>query len=108
VVILNNKTGEELVRRADTLLIFVGYKAELGAIKDWGLELSERGILVNGNMKTNLPNVYAAGDVATPRDSVKLNLIATGYAQAAIAVNNIKRSMDPLAATYLHSSNLRI
>jgi len=108
VVIFNNKTGEETVRRVDTLLIFIGYKADLGAIAGWGLELSNRGILVNGNMQTNLPNVYAAGDVATPRDSVKLNLIATGFAQGAIAVNNIKRSLDPLAATYLHSSGLRI
>ena len=102
--IMNNQTKEQIEIPVDAVLLFLGYRAELGPIKDWGLELEGRSIVVNGRMETNLPRIYAAGDIITQPDAAKLNLIATGFSQAAIAVNLAKKSLDPTAPTFEHSS----
>lgn len=105
--IFNNRTKEELYLPVEAVIISIGHKADLGPIKDWGLEVDKRFIVVNGNMETNVPGVYAAGDVAAPTNSVKLNLIATGFAQATIAVNCAKKFIDPQADVYPgHSSEM--
>ncbi len=107
--IFHNKTGEEETIPVDAVLLFLGYKADMGPIKDWGLEVDNRHILVNGRMETNLPGVYAAGDIAKDTHSVYLNLIATGFAQATIAVNCAKAYIDPKARVFPgHSSEKRL
>jgi thioredoxin reductase (NADPH) len=107
--VFNNRTKEELRLPADAVLINIGFKADLGPIKEWGLETDRRAVIVNGNMETNLPGVYAAGDIAQPTTSVKLNLIATGYAQATIAVNVAKTYIDPKADVFPgHSSEMQL
>jgi ferredoxin/flavodoxin---NADP+ reductase len=104
-VIFDNKTMKEERIDVDCILINIGFKANLGPIANWGLAMENRAIKVNGKMETNLPGVYAAGDIATQQDSVKLNLIATGYAEAVIAVNVSKRFVDPKAQLFPgHSS----
>jgi thioredoxin reductase (NADPH) len=56
-------------------------------------------------METNLPQVYAAGDI-THFDG-KLKLIATGVGEAAIAVNGAKHAIDPSARMQpAHSTSL--
>lgn len=94
-VIFNNKTKEETTIPCDALLINVGFKADLGPIKDWGLEIDGRFIRVNGRMETNLPGIYCAGDLANNPNSVKLNLIVMGYAEAALAVNVAANYINP-------------
>jgi thioredoxin reductase (NADPH) len=60
-------------------------------------------------METNLPGVYAAGDISTQPDSVTLNLIATGFAHAAIAVNCAKNYLDPDSKVFPgHSSEMKL
>jgi len=109
VTIFANQTGEEETLPVDAVLINIGFKADIGPIADWGLELSKRAIKVNGMMETNLPGVYAAGDIADPVGSVHLKLIATGFAQAAIAVNCAKHYIDPKSRVFPgHSSGLRL
>ena len=67
--------------------------------------MENRAIKTNGHMETNIQGVYAAGDIASPADSVKLNLIVTGFAQAALAVNLAKKYIDPKAQLFPgHSS----
>ena len=67
--------------------------------------MENRAIKINGHMETNVPGVFAAGDIAFPEGSVKLNLIATGFAQAALAVNVAKTYVDPKAVLFPgHSS----
>ena len=67
--------------------------------------MENRSIKVNGKMETNIPGVFAAGDIATQSDSVKLNLIATGFAQSALAINIAKKFVDPSAQLFPgHSS----
>lgn len=103
--IFSSKAGEEQTLDVDAVLINIGFKADLGPIKEWGLELDKRYVVVDSLMRTNIPGVHAAGDLASPRDSVPLNLIATGFAQAVLAVNVAKNYIDPKARIFPgHSS----
>ena len=103
-IICDNRTKEETTLPVSSILIFVGYKANLGAIKNWGLKIDGRHIKVDAKMRTNLPGVFAAGDLSSQYDGVKLNLIAMGFAEAAIAVSQAKKILDPLAPTFEHST----
>jgi ferredoxin/flavodoxin---NADP+ reductase len=108
-VIFNNKTGEEEVLSVDIILLNLGFKADLGIIGEWGLELNKRSIVVNNMMATNLPGVFAVGDIAEPTGRVQLHLIIVGFAQAAIAVNAAKNYIDPKSRIFPgHSSELRL
>lgn len=57
--------GEQKVREADTVLVAVGRAANVEALnlQDIGIEYSPKGISVNENMQTNIPHIYAIGDV---------------------------------------------
>ncbi len=104
-VIYDNRTLKEELIDVDCILVNIGFKANLGPIATWGLEMENRAIKINGKMETNIPGVFAAGDVAMPNEGVKLNLIATGFAQAAIAVNVAKKFVEPKAQLFPgHSS----
>ncbi len=107
-VIFDNKTQAETTLNVDAVLVNIGFRADLGPIKDWGLQIDGREIRANGKMETNIPGVYVAGDIAGPQDGVKLNLIATGYAQAALAVNVAKAFVDPNSKIFPgHSSEMK-
>jgi len=107
-VIFDNRTKAEETLEVDAILVNIGFRADLGPIKDWGLQIDGREIRVNGKMETNIPGVYVAGDIAGPLDGVKLNLIATGYAQAALAVNVAKAYVDPNSKIFPgHSSEMK-
>jgi thioredoxin reductase len=110
VTIFNNKTGEEEDLEIDAVLLSLGFKASLGPMEGWGLILADqRHIAVDGFMETNLPGVFAAGDIASVEGSEPLNLIVTGFAQGAIAANAAKRSIDPKSRLFPgHSSELRL
>ncbi|MCK5438349.1 MAG: NAD(P)/FAD-dependent oxidoreductase, partial [Gemmatimonadetes bacterium] len=98
VTIFDNRTDEEQTHEVDALLINVGFKADLGPIKGWGLEMEKNGIVVNDKMETALPGVYAAGDVT--QHAGKLDLIATGFGEVAVAVNFAKHYIDPTARAF--------
>ncbi|MCO7125741.1 NAD(P)/FAD-dependent oxidoreductase [Sporolactobacillus shoreicorticis] len=88
----------------DDLIVNYGFVSALGPIKDWGLELEKNSILVNSKMETNIPGVYAAGDIAAYPGKIKL--IATGLGEAPTAVNNAKHYLDPKSrAQPVHSSS---
>ena len=60
------KDGREMVLEADKVLVAVGRKANLGNVvpDDFGLALDERRrVKVDGHFRTNLPGIYAIGDV---------------------------------------------
>jgi len=107
-VIFDNRTKAETTLDVDAILVNIGFRADLGPIKNWGLEISGREIVCNGRMETSIPGVYVAGDIAGPQDSAKLNLIATGYAEAAMAVNVAKAYVDPNSKIFPgHSSEMK-
>ena len=105
VVIYNNKTKAEETLPADEVLGCLGFEASVGPLAAWGLKLQGNDIPVTTRMETNLPGVYAAGDVAAYPGKVKL--IACGFGEAATAVNNAAAYLNPGASVFPgHSSNL--
>ncbi|MEV0085818.1 NAD(P)/FAD-dependent oxidoreductase [Saccharopolyspora sp. NPDC050642] len=97
--------GQRRVLPAQTVVAALGFTADLGPIEEWGLALEKRAILVDSAMRTSRSRVYAAGDVAAYPGKVKL--IATGFGEAATAVNNIAVELNPDAHLFPgHSSNM--
>ncbi|WJK40577.1 NAD(P)/FAD-dependent oxidoreductase [Solwaraspora sp. WMMA2056] len=89
---------------ADTVVAALGFTADLGPLTTWGLALDKRHIRVDSAMATNLPRVFAAGDIADYPGKVRL--IATGFGEAATAVNNAAVAIDPSAHLFPgHSSD---
>ena len=89
---------------ADTVVAALGFTADLGPLADWGLELDKRHIMVDSTMATNLPRVFAAGDITEYPGKVRL--IAVGFGEAATAVNNAAVVIDPAAHLFPgHSSD---
>jgi thioredoxin reductase (NADPH) len=107
VTIYNNKTKEEETLDIDAVIPLLGFHSDLGAIKDWGLETEKADIKVDQLMETNVPGIYAAGDISSYTG--KLKLIATGAAEACIAVNNAVHRINPkVKVNPGHSSNMAI
>lgn len=77
----------------------LGFTANLGPLREWGLDLHDnRHVVVDSAMRTNLPGVYAAGDI-TDYDG-KVRLIAVGFGEVATAVNNAAVHIDPDAQLF--------
>ncbi|MDH5235241.1 MAG: NAD(P)/FAD-dependent oxidoreductase [Gemmatimonadota bacterium] len=100
---------QKTVRRvaADDVLPMLGFVSDMGALLAWGLTLEKNEIVVNQTMETGRPGVWAAGDVNTYPG--KLKLIATGFAEAATAVNQAVHWVYPEKKVNPgHSSNLAV
>lgn len=98
----SNKTEELSI---DAMIVSYGFVSSLGPIKEWGLEIAAGGIKVDSRMETNIPGIYAAGDIAIYPGKVKL--IAVGFGEAPTAVSNVKQYIDPQARLQPgHSSNM--
>lgn len=105
VVIYENNSKEEKVIEVDAVVVNFGFISSLGPIKNWGLDFEKGAISVNSKMETNIPGIYAAGDIATYPGKVKL--IAVGFGEAPTAVNNAKAYIDPEAKVQPgHSSSM--
>ncbi|GAA3354042.1 NAD(P)/FAD-dependent oxidoreductase [Streptomyces antimycoticus] len=83
---------------AQTVVAALGFIADLGPLRDWGLTLEARRIAVDTHMATNLPRVFAAGDITDYPGKVRL--ISVGFGEAATAVNNAATVIDPEAALF--------
>ncbi|MDH3424984.1 MAG: NAD(P)/FAD-dependent oxidoreductase, partial [Gemmatimonadota bacterium] len=107
VTIFDNRTDEETTLECDEVLSCLGFKPDLGPIKQWGVEVEKNRIKVDPLMGTGIPGIYAAGDVVDYEG--KLDLIATGFSEAAIAVNNAVHFVDPSARVNPgHSTNMKV
>ncbi len=85
--------GQEVEVECDALLLQLGFKTALGPLKDWGFQVSKGAIEVDHVFATSLDRVWACGDITT--FDGKLKLIATGYAEAAIAVAQAVHHIRP-------------
>ena len=95
-VIFDNRTNEETTLDLDATILALGFKADLGPLREWGLEtVGRRYVRVNNKMETNLPLVYAAGDLALQEGLDPLNLIVIGYGQVTVAVNYAYAALKP-------------
>ena len=107
VTIFNSKTKEEETLEMDAVIPLLGFHSDLGAIKEWGLDTEKADIKVDQVMATNVPGIYAAGDITSYPG--KLKLIATGAGEACIAVNNAVHWINPKAKVNPgHSSNMAL
>ena len=99
------KTTREI--DADVVLPMLGFVSDIGPLAEWGLTLEKDEIVVNSQMETGRAGIYAAGDVTTYPG--KLKLIATGFAEAATAVNQAVHWIYPdKKVAPGHSSNMAI
>jgi thioredoxin reductase (NADPH) len=78
----------------DTLLPFFGLTMKLGPIADWGLNLHENLVPVDTEkFETNVPGIFAIGDINTYPG--KLKLILSGFHEAALAAQKAFRYVYP-------------
>ncbi len=86
-------SDEPITLPCDKLIAALGFTANLGPLMEWGLAIEKRQILVNTAGATNVPGIYAAGDIVDYEGKVKL--IATGFGEVATAVNNAFAYLNP-------------
>jgi thioredoxin reductase (NADPH) len=93
VVITHQKDGE-IGRETDHFIPLFGLKPSLGPIADWGLEIDKNAIKVNTlDYSTNIPGIYAIGDVNTYEN--KLKLILCGFHEGTLAVQSAFARIHP-------------
>ena len=93
VEVTNKTDGSLRVLPAETVVAALGFIANIGPMAEWGLELEKRHIRVDTTMATNLPGVFAAGDIAVYPG--KVPLISIAFGEAALAVNNAAPIVSP-------------
>ncbi|MFJ7832160.1 NAD(P)/FAD-dependent oxidoreductase [Peribacillus sp. NPDC097284] len=107
IVLEHSKILQTEVVDIDDLIVNYGFVSSLGPIKKWGLNIEKNAIVVNSKQETNIPGIYAAGDICTYEGKVKL--IASGFGEGPTAVNNAKAYIDPKSKLQpLHSTSLFI
>jgi thioredoxin reductase len=107
IVIRETRSKVEREISCDVVLPMLGYVSDLGALAEWGLTLEKEEIVVNSCMETGQPGIYAAGDVTTYPG--KLKLIASGFGEAATAVNQAVHWIYPdKKVAPQHSSNMAL
>ena len=105
-VIVRTLDGDERRLEADVLLPFFGLSMNLGPIAEWGLALDRNHITVDqATSATNLPGIFAIGDIATYPH--KLKLILSGFAEAASAAHAIYPLIHPGEALHFEYSTTK-
>jgi len=93
VIITHQKDGE-IIRDTDHFIPLFGLKPSLGPIGNWGLEIEKNAIKVNTlDYSTNIPGIYAVGDVNTYEN--KLKLILCGFHEGTLAVQSAFARIHP-------------
>jgi ferredoxin/flavodoxin---NADP+ reductase len=107
VVVRDVKTKTTRDIDADAILPMLGFQSDIGALAEWGLNCENDEIIVNSMMETGRAGIYAAGDITVYPG--KLKLIATGFGEAATAVNQAVHWIYPdKKVNPGHSSNMAI
>jgi thioredoxin reductase (NADPH) len=93
-VIITHQHQGEIRRTVDHFIPLFGLKPSLGPIADWGLEIEKNAIKVNTlDYSTNIPGIYAIGDVNTYEN--KLKLILCGFHEGTLAVQSAFARIHP-------------
>lgn len=107
VTLTDVKSGITTDYEVDAVIVNFGFVSSLGPIAEWGLNIDGGSIVVDSRMETNIPGIFAAGDITTYPG--KLKLIAVGFGEAPTAINNAKVYVDPAAKLSPgHSSNMKL
>lgn len=89
---------------ADALIVNYGFKTDTSAQKEWNLETEHRQIKVDNTQQTSIKGVYAVGDNSYHEGRV--DLIATGFGEAPIAINHALETIYPDKKQPTHSTQL--
>jgi thioredoxin reductase (NADPH) len=85
---------------ADQLLVFFGLAPKLGPVGEWGLELDKRAIKVDTEkFQSNIPGVFAVGDINTYPGKKKL--ILSGFHEAALVAFAVQHHLYPAKKQFL-------
>lgn len=94
----------------DAIIISAGIRPNLDLVRDTAIKF-DKGIIVNKNLKTNIDNIYAAGDVAEI-DKMVLGLWTVGNAEGKVAGANMagasEEYINPSIFTNLHIGNVKL
>lgn len=86
--------GERILLEADHFIPLFGLSPKLGPIGDWGLEIEKNAIKVDTfDYQTNIPGIYAIGDVNTYPG--KLKLILCGFHEATLMCQSAYQIINP-------------
>lgn len=93
-VVIKHKVDGNFTIETDHFIPLFGLTPKLGPIADWGLEIEKNAIKVNTlDYSTNIPGIYAIGDVNTYPG--KLKLILCGFHEATLMVQAAYRRIHP-------------
>ncbi|MFL2603608.1 MAG: NAD(P)/FAD-dependent oxidoreductase [Flavobacteriaceae bacterium] len=92
---IRTNNNENKINRVDTWFPLFGLSPKLGPIADWGLEIEKNAIKVDNTIdyQTNIPGIFAVGDVNTYLG--KLKLILCGFHEATLAVQSAYKIINP-------------
>ena len=91
---VQNKAGELSVIETDNLIPLFGLSPKLGPIENWNLQIDKNAIEVNtDDYSTNIPGIYAIGDINTYKN--KLKLILCGFHEAALMSHSAYKYINP-------------
>ncbi|MDT0538327.1 NAD(P)/FAD-dependent oxidoreductase [Croceitalea sp. P059] len=95
VVIQKTDTKEQIELELDNFIPLFGLSPKLGPIGDWGLEIEKNAIKVDNTLdyQTNIPGIYAIGDVNTYPG--KLKLILCGFHEATLMCQSAYQRIFP-------------
>ena len=85
---------------AEQLLVFFGLAPKLGPIAEWGLDLDKRAIKVDTEkFQSNIPGIFAIGDINTYPGKKKL--ILSAFHEAALAAFAVQHYLYPAKKQHL-------
>ncbi len=93
VQVRDKRSGTDHTLPAGQLYAALGFHADLGPVATWGIELQGRAMPVDRCMRTDVPGVFAAGDITGYEG--KLKLISASFGEAVVAANHAANHADP-------------
>jgi thioredoxin reductase (NADPH) len=93
--IVIDEDGSQRTIETDYFIPLFGLTPKLGPIADWGLEIEKNAIKVNNSLdyQTNIPGIFAIGDVNTYPG--KLKLILCGFHEATLMCQAAYQIINP-------------
>jgi thioredoxin reductase (NADPH) len=94
-VVIEKEGFDDFMLDADHFIPLFGLSPKLGPIANWGLEIEKNAIKVNNALdyQTNIPGIYAIGDVNTYPG--KLKLILCGFHEATLMCQSAYQRIFP-------------
>lgn len=108
VDLTKSRSDETLALIVDAVMVNYGFMSENKIVSSWQAQpiMERQRFVVNQELATSVPGIYAVGDVAGY--SGKAELIATGFGEVPTAINSIIRQIAPEKQGPVHSSGIRI